>query len=105
VSIWSSISHDEDIRALDGDDDASHFRGEGEAVIDIDVATTGFHDEQRLSGRDYLMQSVEWSSDPSRIALEMHRTIDELLKADIAISADRWTTVIDDEWRRKYGEV
>lgn len=48
MSIWASIPGD-DIRALNGADEAANYRAEGEPVIVIDVATTGFHDHIRLS--------------------------------------------------------
>jgi hypothetical protein len=63
------------------------------------------HYKQRLAGKDYLAQSVEWRSDPSRIAGSMHRVIEALNETDIAISKDWYATAVDDEWRRKYGTV
>lgn len=52
MSIWSSIDQEgERVMALNGDDEAAHYRGEGEPTISIDVATT-FHDHIRLSLQD-----------------------------------------------------
>ncbi len=48
MSIWSSITGPA-ILAADGEDPDAHYRGEGEATIDIDVATTGQHNLIRLA--------------------------------------------------------
>ena len=63
------------------------------------------HYDRRLKDRDYLMQHTEWTSDPDRIAHAMAATIAELRKAYTATIVDRELTIMDDEWRRKYGST
>ncbi|WP_433415056.1 hypothetical protein ACQP1V_36320 [Microtetraspora malaysiensis] len=48
MSIWSSVPG-RDILALDGHSEAANYRAEGEANIEIDVATTNAHDHIRLA--------------------------------------------------------
>lgn len=48
MSIWSSVPGP-DILALNGADDAANYHAEGEATINVDVATNGFHDHIRLA--------------------------------------------------------
>jgi hypothetical protein len=68
------------------------------------------HYEQRLDGRDYLVQHREWPSDPDRIARAMGRTIEALDEAYTSVVADETMHQYglgkkDDEWQRKYGVV
>lgn len=69
-----------------------------------------YHYEQRIDGRDYLDQHLEWQSDPDRIARAMAHTIAELDKAYSAVIIDRTMHVYglgkrDEEWERKYGSA
>ncbi|NEB79091.1 hypothetical protein G3I40_28300 [Streptomyces sp. SID14478] len=48
MSIWLRLPGP-DILALDGADDAANYHAAGEPVINIDVATNGFHDHIRLA--------------------------------------------------------
>jgi Holliday junction resolvase RusA-like endonuclease len=48
MSIWSSVPGPE-ITALDGHDDRANYRAEGNPSLNIDVATTSFHDHIRIS--------------------------------------------------------
>lgn len=47
MSIWSSTAG-HNVKALNGNNEAAHYRAEGEPTIDIDVATTSFHNHIRL---------------------------------------------------------
>jgi hypothetical protein len=63
------------------------------------------HYEQRMEDRDYLQQHSVWLSDPHRIAQAMASTIAAINEAYDAVNADKSLTVMDDEWRRKYGTI